>query len=554
MNRREVIAALSGLGIGTAAFHQALAAEAEGTDDITPEMVERAIWLSGITLNEDERKAVAEAVKGDQQKLAKLREVEISYDVPPALTFYAAPPQTSGGDIRRGEVHPIETVAPEHPKSDADLAFLPVTELSALVRTRKVSSAELTNLYLGRLKRFNGLLNCVVTLTEDVAREQAERADREIAAGRYRGPLHGIPWGAKDLISWPGYKTTWGAGVFQEQTLDGKATVAARLEDAGAVLIAKLTLGALAMGDEWFGGLTRNPWNPEEGSSGSSAGSASAVAAGLVGFAIGSETLGSIVSPCRRCSVTGLRPTFGRVSRHGCMSLAWSFDKIGPIARGVEDCALVLGAIHGYDGLDPTAVDRPFVWPPRREVRSMKVGYIEGRRPLDERSEIAVLRKLGIELVPIKLPAKYPADQLNIILDTEAAAVFDPLTRKGIREGIGKWATTFRRAQFIPAIEYLRANRVRTLVMREMDEVMADIDAYIGGNDLTLTNVTGHPMVVIPHGTRRQSPNDQPGTITLTGKLFGETDLLAIAHAFQQATDAHLNRPPIEKLLEVKAE
>jgi Asp-tRNA(Asn)/Glu-tRNA(Gln) amidotransferase A subunit family amidase len=210
----------------------------------------------------------------------------------------------------------------------------------------------------------------------------------------------------------------------------------------------------------------------------------------------------------------------------------------------------VLGAIHGYDGIDPTAVDRPFVWPPRREVRSLRVGYIEGRRPIDQRSEIAVLRKLGIELVPIKLPSKYPSDQLNIILDTEAAAVFDPLTRGGIRDGIGKWATTFRRAQYIPAIEYLRANRIRTLVMREMEEIMADIDSYVGGNDLTLTNVTGHPTVVIPHGTRRQSPNDQPGTITLTGRLFGEVDLLALAHAFQQATDAHLKRPPLEKLLE----
>jgi Asp-tRNA(Asn)/Glu-tRNA(Gln) amidotransferase A subunit family amidase len=553
LTRREMIAALSGLGIGTATFHEALAAEAE-RNSVTPEMVERAEWLSGISLNDDERKAVAEAVKSDQQKIEALRKVEIGYDVPPALTFYSAPPQTGGGDIRRGDVHPIESAAPERPQSDDDLAFLPVAELAALMRTRKVSSQELTNLYLARLQRFNGLLNCVVTLTEDVAREQSEHADREIAAGRYRGPLHGIPWGAKDLISWPGYKTTWGAGVFKDQSLGGKATVAARLEDAGAVLIAKLTLGALAMGDEWFGGLTRNPWNPEEGSSGSSAGSASAVAAGLVGFAIGSETLGSIVSPCRRCSVTGLRPTFGRVSRHGCMSLAWSFDKIGPIARSVEDCALVLGAIHGYDGLDPTAVDRAFVWPPRREVSSLRVGYIESRRAgtLDERSEIAVLRKLGVELVPIKLPSKYPADQLNIILDTEAAAVFDPLTRGGVRDGIGKWATTFRRAQFIPAIEYLRANRIRTLVMQEMEQMMADIDAYVGGNDLTLTNVTGHPTVVIPHGTRRQSTTDQPGTITLTGKLFGETDLLALAHAFQQATDAHLKRPPLEKLLEPK--
>jgi Asp-tRNA(Asn)/Glu-tRNA(Gln) amidotransferase A subunit family amidase len=276
------------------------------------------------------------------------------------------------------------------------------------------------------------------------------------------------------------------------------------------------------------------------------------VAAGLVAFAIGSETLGSIVSPCRRCSVTGLRSTFGRISRHGCMSLSWSMDKLGPIARSAEDCALVFAALHGYDGLDPTAVDRPFAWPLRRELSSFRVGYIEGKRPLDERSEIRTLKELGVKLVPIKLPDKFPVGELTVILDTEAAAVFDPLTRQGVREGIGRWATTFRRAQFITAVEYLRANRIRTLVMREMDEVMADIDAYVGGDDLTLTNLTGHPTVVVPDGNRRNGKNDQPGTITFTGKLFGESELLALAHAYQQASGAHLRRPPLEKLLEAK--
>jgi Asp-tRNA(Asn)/Glu-tRNA(Gln) amidotransferase A subunit family amidase len=543
---------LAGLGVGTATFQRALAAEAETNVEITPDVVRQAEWIAGIELAEDDRKAVTEAVKRDQQKLDELRKAPLGYDVPPALVFYAAPPQMAGETTRRDEVHPLETAAPKRPADDDDLAFMPVTELAALVRARKLTSVELTKLYLDRLKRFNDLVNCVVTLTEDVALKQAERADREIAAGRYRGPLHGIPWGAKDLISWPGYKTTWGADVFKEQSLDVKASVAKRLEDAGAVLVAKLTLGALAQGDEWFGGLTRNPWNPDEGSSGSSAGSAAAVAAGLVAFAIGSETLGSIVSPCRRCSVTGLRPTFGRISRHGCMSLSWSMDKLGPIARSVEDCALVFAAIHGYDGLDLTAVDRPFAWPAGREQSSFRVGYIEGKRPLDDRPEIRTLRELGVKLVPIKLPDKYPVGALTVILDTEAAAVFDPLTRSGVREGIGRWATTFRRAQFITAVEYLRANRIRTLVMREMEEVMRDIDAYVSGDDLTLTNLTGHPSVVVPDGDRRNGKNEQPGTVTFTGKLFGESELLALAHAYQQASGAHLRRPPLAKLLEAK--
>ena len=281
----------------------------------------------------------------------------------------------------------------------------PVARLAGLVRSGQVKSVELTKLYLDRLKRFDPILKCVVTLTEDLALKQAARADAEIAAGKYRGPLHGIPWGAKDLIAYPGYPTTWGAPQFKGRVLDEKATVAARLDEAGAVLVAKLSLGALAMGDQWFGGKTRSPWDPRRGSSGSSAGSAAAVAAGLVGFAIGSETLGSIVSPCRACGASGLRPTFGRVSRHGCMSLSWSMDKIGPIARSVEDCALVFDAIHGHDGLDATAVDQPFAWPPRVELGRLKVGYLgKPEESLEAREELRILRGLGFELVPDRAP------------------------------------------------------------------------------------------------------------------------------------------------------
>ncbi|HUG90853.1 MAG TPA: amidase, partial [Planctomycetaceae bacterium] len=428
------------------------------------------------------------------------------------------------------------------------LAFLPVTELAALVRTRQVSSLELTKLYLERLEKYDPVLKCVVTLTADLAIEQAKHADREIAAGRYRGPLHGLPWGAKDLIAYPGYPTTWGAPQFKDQTFDEKATVAHRLDDAGAVLVAKLSLGALAMGDRWFGGMTRNPWNPEQGSSGSSAGSAAATAAGLVAFSLGSETLGSIVSPSRRCGVTGLRPTFGRVSRHGCMSLSWSMDKIGPICRSVEDCALVFGAIHGFDGLDAAAVDRPFDWPPRRDLRTLKVGYVENDTPADEREELRVLRDLGLKLVPITLPERFPVGALDLILDTEAAAVFDELTREGITEGLNTWPHTFRKGQFVPAVEYLRANRIRSLLMREMDELMSQVDCYIGGDDLVITNLTGHPTVCLPAGFRKSDGVETPTAVTFTGRLYGETDLLAVAHAWQRATGFHLRRPPLDAL------
>jgi Asp-tRNA(Asn)/Glu-tRNA(Gln) amidotransferase A subunit family amidase len=549
ISRRGVLSALAGLGLGTAAFQRALAWQAEQAGKVTPDLIQQAEWIAGIALSDDDRKTIANSIDRDQRRFEALRKVELTNSVPPAFAFFAAPPQESGRDVRRDEVRPIESASPQKPDSDEDIAFLPVTELAALIRTRKISSVELTRLYLERLKRYDDLLKCVVTLTEDLALKHAERADREIAAGHYRGPLHGIPWGAKDIIAWPGYKTTWGAGHYQNQTLDVKATVARRLEEAGAVLIAKLTVGSLALGDQWFGGMTRNPWNPDEGSSGSSAGSTAAVVAGLVGFAIGSETLGSIVSPCRRCSASGLRPTFGRVSRFGCMTLSWSMDKLGPIARSIEDCALVFGAIHGSDSQDITAVDRPFAWPPRRDVRSLRVGFFEGNRPADERHAKDVLQDLGAKLVPIKLPDKYPYNPLTVILNTEAAAAFDDLTRAGVHDGIGRWGGTFRTGQFVPAIEYLRACRVRTLVMREMEDVMVPIDAYIGGDDLTLTNLTGHPTVVVPDGTRDKGANGQPGTITFTGELFGETDLLALAHAYQQASGAHLRRPPLEKLM-----
>ncbi len=545
--RRHLLQLLAGLGIGSPVFQRALAAQAEQAPALTAAMIQQAEWIAGLKLSEDDRKALVSGLTQTLRDFDTLRAVPLANDVPPAVMFHPAPWLPPAERPVRGIVEPIGQAAPKRPDASEDLAFLPVTALAALVRTRQVSSVELTRLYLDRLRKYDPVLRCVVTYTDDLALRQAEQADREIAAGRYRGPLHGIPWGAKDLIAYPGYKTTWGATPFKEQILDRKATVARKLEDAGAVLVAKLTLGALAQGDRWFGGMTRSPWAPRQGSSGSSAGSACGVAAGLVGFALGSETLGSIVSPCTQCGVTGLRPTFGRVSRHGCMTLAWSMDKIGPIARAVEDCALVLGAIHGFDGFDPSAVDRPFTWPPPRDLRALKVGYVEGMGA-PERAQLGVLRDLGVQLMPIQLPTKYPVRALRSILGTEAAAAFDDLTRRGITEGLNSWPRTFRQGQFVPAVEYLRANRIRSLLLREMEEVMSRVDLYVGGNDLLLANLTGHPTVVLPNGFRKAASLDLPTALTFTGRLYGETELLAVAHAYQQATGFHLRRPPMERI------
>jgi Asp-tRNA(Asn)/Glu-tRNA(Gln) amidotransferase A subunit family amidase len=533
--RRHLLKTLAALGVGSAVFQRALAADAEKAVAVTPEMVQQAEWIAGLKL----------ALTRSLRDFETMRAVKLPNSVPPVLAFNPAPWLAPSREGRRGTVEATTRTAPKKPDAADDLAFLPVTALSALVRNRQVSSVELTKLYLERLKKHDPTLHCVVTLTDELALKQAEQVDREIAAGRYRGPLHGIPWGAKDLISYPGYHTTWGAAPFKEQTLDVKATVARRLEEAGAVLVAKLTLGALAMGDQWFGGMTRNPWNPKQGSSGSSAGSASATVAGLVGFALGSETLGSIVSPCRICGASGLRPTFGRVSRHGCMTLSWSMDKIGPIARSIEDCALVFGAIHGFDGLDTAAVDRPYSWPSSRDLRTLKVGYFEGGTAADKRDDLRVLRDLGVKLLPIKLPTTYPLGALQTILGTEAAAAFDDVTRSGITEGLNSWPQTFRHGQFVPAVEYLRANRIRGLIMQEMEETMSAVDLYVGGNDLLLTNLTGHPTAVLPNGFRKGGDGEVPNSITFTGRLYGETELLAVAHAYQQATGHHLRHPAL---------
>jgi Asp-tRNA(Asn)/Glu-tRNA(Gln) amidotransferase A subunit family amidase len=571
--RRETLKVLTAAGVGSLAFRRALAALADGAPAIDAKMVREAEWIAGVEFTRSERELMLDDLRERAAHFAAIRAVELDNTVHPALLFHPAP---LAPPAPAGSATPAAPAAasPTRPAGEEELAFASVRELGALIRARQVSSAELTELYLDRLERHDPALRCVITRTADLARSQAERADRDLAEGRWRGPLHGLPWGVKDLFAVPGYPTTWGAAPYRHQVRAEKATVVARLEDAGAPLLAKLAVGELAWGDVWFDGMTRNPWNTEQGSSGSSAGSAAATAAGLVAFSIGTETWGSIVSPCTRCGVTGLRPTFGRISRHGAMALAWSMDKVGPIARSADDCALVLEALHGADGLDPTAVDRPFRWDPERDPRTLRVGFVQalfegapavqegeegdeararGREGLEfDRRTLDVLRQLGVELVPVNLPQAYPVEALSFILTAEAAAAFDELTRSGrddlmVRQERLAWPNVFRHGQLIPAVEYLRANRVRTLLMRELERALAGVDVLVtpsfGGNLLLLTNLTGHPAVVLPNGFR--AGDGTPTSITFTGRLYGEATLLSLAHAYQRATDFHRRRPAL---------
>ncbi len=562
--RRRFLAYFSGLGLTSTLLPGALWAGLQAGDRVTTDRLKAAEQLSGLEFTDAEREMMVGGLNRQLASYEKLRTVELPNDVPPALQFNpllpgmraekeAPAPTTRRADLR-GEA------SLDAPRNLEDAAFWPVTSLGQLIRARRVSSLDLTRMYLTRLRRYNEKLHCVITFTEELAMKQARRADEEIAAGRYRGPLHGIPWGAKDLLAARGYPTTWGGEPFKDQVIDEDATVVRRLEEAGAVLITKLTLGALAMGDVWYGGKTRNPWNPGRGSSGSSTGPASATAGGLVGFSIGSETRGSIVSPSTVCGVTGLRPTFGRVSRHGAMALSWSMDKLGPMCRSVEDCALVLSAIAGPDERDGSVVDVPFNWPLEIDPTRLRVGYLKSAFEADRRDKkwkanddatLDSLRTLGVDLRPIELPDA-PIDAMSFILSAEAAAAFDEITRSGrddllVRQSANAWPSVFRRARMIPAVEYIQANRLRTVVMRAMRDLMETIDVYVApsyGPNLSLTNLTGHPAVVLPNGFNARGT---PTSITFTGSLFGETQTLALAKAYQEASGFHLKHPSMER-------
>jgi Asp-tRNA(Asn)/Glu-tRNA(Gln) amidotransferase A subunit family amidase len=557
LDRRSFMAYFSAVGLAGTAFPAALWARAQGQARITREMLPEAEAVAGVQFTEEERELMLRGLNQNLRSYERIRSVPIPNSVPPALRFRAPPPPAAS--IVGSPAGPVAVTRPEGLRVPADLedaAFWPVTHLAELIRSRQVTSEALTRMYLGRLKRFGFQpLEAVVTLTEELALEQARRADRELAAGRYRGPLHGIPWGAKDLLAVRGHPTTWGAAAYREQVFDEDATVVTRLEEAGAVLLGKLTLGELAWGEVWFGGMTRNPWNLEQGSSGSSAGSAAATAAGLVGFAIGSETLGSIVSPATRTGTTGLRPTYGRVSRHGAMALSWSMDKLGPLCRSAEDCALVLAAINGPDGHDDTVRDVPFHWDPARPLRDLRVGYLQSAFASDRPTKhfddavLAVVRSLGVDPVPVELPGELPIDALGIILSVEAAAAFDELTRSGgirdmVRQGENTWPNTFRQARLIPAVEYLNANRIRTMLAEAMDRALDGIDVFVSPSYapslLMATNLTGHPTVVVPNGF---TDAGTPVSISFVGNLWRDAEALLLARAYQEATDFHRRRP-----------
>ena len=554
-DRRAFMSYFAGMGLGSSLLPGVLWARLQEQDKITKAMIKEAEMLAGLEFTETEREAIVRGVNQNARAYTQVRTVALSNAVPPAVQFDPVLPWMTLPAERK----PLRFTRPARvarPKNIEQLAFWPVLQLAELIRTRQLSPVELTELSLARLKQHGATLEAVITLTEERALAQARSAEAEIKGGRYRGVLHGIPWGAKDLLATKGIRTTWGAKPYEGQLIEEDATVVQRLDAAGAILVAKLTLGALAQGDVWYGGKTKNPWKLDQGSSGSSAGPGAATVAGLVPFAIGSETLGSIVSPATRNGATGLRPTFGRVPRTGAMALSWSMDKLGPMARCVEDCAAVFAAIIGPDGKDRTTRDLPFNWDARRDLRKLRIGYYKSAfdatenhptKAFDDAALDVMRSKLGVNLVPFETPSKLPVSSLRFILSAEAAAAFDELTRSE-RDNLltnSSWPDSFRQARFIPAVEYIQANRVRTLLMEEMANAMRDVDVFItpsfGGNVLLLTNLTGHPAVVVPNGF---NSDGTPVSISFVGKLYGEAETLAVAKAYQDATGFHLKRPP----------
>ncbi len=612
LDRRRFVSICSGLGLTGTLFPGVLwaQAQAQGAVKITKEMIDNAAAIADVPIPEEDREMMLDNLNQRAKGYEAIYALHLPNSIPPCVVFDPIVPgmklETESRPARLSR--PSAMVAPATPKNLEDVAFASVRELAALVRTKKVSSAALTQMYLERLKRYDPTLKFVVTLTEERALAKAKDADKEIASGKYRGPLHGLPWGAKDLLAAKGYRTTWGAGGFEDQMIEEDATVVKRLDEAGAVLVAKLTLGALAQGDHWFGGVTRNPWNPDQGSSGSSAGPASATAAGCVAFSIGSETLGSISSPSTRCGCTGLRPSFGLVPRTGAMALSWSMDKLGPICRAVEDCALVLQAIYGPDGLDPSVKAAPFRWDASLDWRKLRVGYLkadfepkpeeqsqaskeepaatpeEQKKRDDEKKRrdaarvraeydrkfndaaLAKIKQMGVNLIPVEMP-KFPYQSMVTMLTAEAAAAFDELTRTGRDKLLTSqkpfdWPNAFRCARFIPAVEYIQASRARRLAMISVAKVFAGIDVIVaptGSEQLVITNLTGHPAVILPNGFRGDDapkpPSNDPGdfqnaggpgtpvSLTFLGNLYGEGKLLALARAYQDATGFHRNHP-----------
>lgn len=511
--------------------------------------------VAGIQFTDEERTQILTTVRQGRRSYDAIRQMPIAFTTEPRTVF--TPIGGGSEDKPKIEAKPSAAGPLDLKKmTDEDIAFLSVRELGHLIRTKQLSPVRLTDIYLARLKKYGDKLLCVVNLTEDRARKAAQEAEKEIKAGKYRGPLHGIPYGIKDLFAVKGYPTTWGANTFEHQSFDFDAAVVEKLDAAGAILCAKLSMGALALGDIWFKGRTVNPFNPKQGSSGSSAGSASATAAGLVAFAIGTETLGSIMSPSIRCRVTGLRPTYGRVSRYGGMALSYTMDKVGPICRQAEDCALVLAAICGADERDPSAMDRSFVWPQKLDPKKLKVAYTVGQNAdpndlsiIDKDPALLALRKLGVTLKAARFTP--PNNGLLAILNVESSSAFDAFTLgEQIRQLTNSpWPQTFRAARYVPAAEYLQMQRARTLLMEQFERELGDFDAVIstgsGGSLLITTNLTGTPQIALPWGA-----DDAGNSLSrvLIGRNYQEAKLAAIAKMVQDSAGFHRLRPDLSAL------
>ena len=518
----------------------------------TKDSISIALDLLDLSFEEAQLDSMKKALDTQKESFLEIRKESLPNDLQYSMVFMP-PLNMSKIPEKQAEIKWEIKEEVNLPEDKSELAFYPVYQLSSLIKSQKITSVELTQLFLDRLKTYGDTLKCVITITDSLAMVQAKRADVELGEGKYRGPLHGIPYGVKDLLAVKGYKTTWGAMPYKDQYLDYDATVVKKLEEAGAILVAKLAMGALAWGDVWYGGTTKNPWNLLEGSSGSSAGPASATVAGLVPFSIGTETLGSIVWPSTICGATGLRPTFGRVSKQGAMALNWSMDKIGPICRNAIDCALVFEAIRGEDELDISVRDFPYNYDYSRDVKSLRIGVLTERLKSEslnysnDSALIELLKNEGIELIDKLLPSNIPVSALSIISDAEAGAAFDELTRSkrdSLMVSQMLWPNTLRASRLIPAVEYIQANRLRHKLTLEFNEMMKDIDVLIApslGSQNLMTNLTGHPCVVLPDGSYAVN---NPGTITLIRNHFDEANILMFARYLQEMTPYDEQYPP----------
>jgi Asp-tRNA(Asn)/Glu-tRNA(Gln) amidotransferase A subunit family amidase len=528
-----------------------------GQNPVNKDVISKAEKLFDIELNDAERDSLINQAQNYLLTYKAMHAQKLDNSVAPALYFN---PSVSAVNLPANPKKNTWTFPKklDLPTNRADLAFYSLPQLASLIKNRKISSVDLTRFFIERLKKYSDTLHCVISLTENMALTEAAQADAEIAKGNYRGILHGIPYGVKDLFSVKNTLTTWGAAPYKNQKFEEDAQVVQHLRAAGAVLVAKLSMGSLAMGDVWFGGITRNPWDLAQGSSGSSAGSASAVAAGLLPFAIGTETQGSIVSPSTRCGTTGLRPTFGRINRAGAMTLCWSLDKAGPITRSAYDAAIVFDALNGgnTEG-DKAAVNVPFMYENKVDVTKLRIGYPKNlfdslKKDRNEWRTLEALEKLGVKLQPFEWKTSVPSRIMGVVLMSEAAAAFDEMTRTNLDDELTSqsrfsWPNYFRAARFIPAVEYINANRLRTKMMSEIGAVLSGYDCVImpsfEGDILPITNLTGHPIVVMPNGFQ----NNHPTSITFLGNLFDDAVILAVAKAFQEATEFEDVHPPFFK-------